>query len=454
MQNHTTISNGRFFDLRHITMTMAGFIGGPVTAVIAAIIASLYRYNVGGTGLMGGLSIIIIFACFGSILGKHLRNNENKKKPLFWFLIGVVMVCILLLIIEFIIPLSSGITPVFRTDFGLFFIITPLAMTIILSFYFRIYNIFSKALMLDTILKDSPINLVIFNGNGPILVSKNLKAQPQYSQYIDNIFPVQNIRLEKLHETNSLHREIVREDGRHFIADLSGFQMPTGEYACVAVVNDVTDGKLEQEKLKAAKEKFYKAFQMGPHMMAILNKSDNKYVDVNRRYLEAMGLDREELIGKTPIETGVSDNQYKKIINVLEANGSVQNMESSLVMKSGLTGLILSAESIQFDDQECYLLAFNDISEMKRLQADKIDQLTRNLRLEAELSQSNQLVADIIKNMTDAFYVLDSQWRFVFVNDRAEGILQRTQEELLGEDVWELYPYHKRKLCKTVFSKG
>ena len=120
MQNHTTISNGRFFDLRHITMTMAGFIGGPVTAVIAAIIASLYRYNVGGTGLMGGLSIIIIFACFGSILGKHLRNNENKKKPSFWFLIGVVMVCILLLIIEFIIPLSSGITPVFRTDFGLF----------------------------------------------------------------------------------------------------------------------------------------------------------------------------------------------------------------------------------------------------------------------------------------------------------------------------------------------
>lgn len=33
MQDHIMIGEGRFFDFRHITMTMAGFVGGPITAV-------------------------------------------------------------------------------------------------------------------------------------------------------------------------------------------------------------------------------------------------------------------------------------------------------------------------------------------------------------------------------------------------------------------------------------
>lgn len=35
------VVEGRFVDFRHITMTMTGFIGGPVSAVIAAIMSSL-----------------------------------------------------------------------------------------------------------------------------------------------------------------------------------------------------------------------------------------------------------------------------------------------------------------------------------------------------------------------------------------------------------------------------
>ena len=73
MSGHTLVVEGRLYDFKLITMTMAGFIGGPISAVIAALLSSLYRYNMGGTGSMEGITNIIIFACFGGILGKYSR---------------------------------------------------------------------------------------------------------------------------------------------------------------------------------------------------------------------------------------------------------------------------------------------------------------------------------------------------------------------------------------------
>lgn len=450
MKDQILVAEGQFFDFRHLTMIMAGFIGGPVTATIAAIIGVLYRFNVGGSGMNGGITSIIVFACFGCILGRHLRGNQNRRKVWFWFILGIAMVCILLLIVAFTAPWGSGL--VLRAVSVPYLIITPVATTIIFSFYFWIYNIFSKALMLDTILNDSAMNLVVFNANGPILVSKNLKSQPQYSQYIDNIFPVQDIKIANLHKLKQLHREIARVDGRHFVADLSSFQMPGGENACVAIVTDVTEQKVEQERLRAANERFSTAFQLAPCMMAIIRKSDYRYVDVNRRFLDARGFNYEDVIGKTPIEIGVSESEFEKTIKSLEAEIPVQNFQHSLVTKDGQNGtVLLSAEEIQIDNQECILFAYNDITEMKQMQTERVEQLTKHLKLEEELSQSNQLIADIISNMPDGFYSLDNQWRFTFVNKKAEELFQKTQAELIGEVMWVIDPQARGTILELNF---
>ena len=102
--------------------------------------------------------------------------------------------------------------------------------------------------------------------------------------------------------------------------------------------------------------------------------------------------------------------------------------------KDGQNGtVLLSAEEIQIDNQNCILFAYNDITEMKQMQTERVEQLTKHLKLEEELSQSNQLIADIISNMPDGFYSLDNQWRFTFVNKKAEELFQKTQSELIGD---------------------
>ncbi|MES2525220.1 MAG: ATP-binding protein [Gemmatimonadota bacterium] len=46
----------------------------------------------------------------------------------------------------------------------------------------------------------------------------------------------------------------------------------------------------------------------------------------------------------------------------------------------------------------------------------------------------------VLASIADAFYLLDHDWRFTYVNDAAEPLLQRTREALIGRTLWEVFP--------------
>jgi PAS domain S-box-containing protein len=48
--------------------------------------------------------------------------------------------------------------------------------------------------------------------------------------------------------------------------------------------------------------------------------------------------------------------------------------------------------------------------------------------------------ARLLETMPDAFFRLDRQWRFTYVNREAEKLLLRGREELSGRDIWEEFP--------------
>ncbi|WP_022836911.1 PAS domain S-box protein [Salisaeta longa] len=47
---------------------------------------------------------------------------------------------------------------------------------------------------------------------------------------------------------------------------------------------------------------------------------------------------------------------------------------------------------------------------------------------------------DVLESITDAFFAVDRNWRFTYLNERAETLLQRSREELIGQNVWEEFP--------------
>ncbi|GGA66488.1 hypothetical protein GCM10011521_00750 [Arenimonas soli] len=61
-------------------------------------------------------------------------------------------------------------------------------------------------------------------------------------------------------------------------------------------------------------------------------------------------------------------------------------------------------------------------------------------RARAALDEAEQELSSVFESISDAFYTLDRDWRFVFVNPRAEQLMQRAREQLLGESVWDAFP--------------
>lgn len=54
------------------------------------------------------------------------------------------------------------------------------------------------------------------------------------------------------------------------------------------------------------------------------------------------------------------------------------------------------------------------------------------------LQQEQQL--EVLESISDAFYAVDDEWRFTYINPRAAELWGRSREELLGKVFWEEFP--------------
>lgn len=48
--------------------------------------------------------------------------------------------------------------------------------------------------------------------------------------------------------------------------------------------------------------------------------------------------------------------------------------------------------------------------------------------------------AAILESITDAFFALNTEWQFTYVNRQAEKVLGHERGSLLGKTIWSMYP--------------
>ncbi|WP_246999364.1 PAS domain S-box protein [Halosolutus gelatinilyticus] len=61
-------------------------------------------------------------------------------------------------------------------------------------------------------------------------------------------------------------------------------------------------------------------------------------------------------------------------------------------------------------------------------------------RLERRKRELESELGEIFGRISDAVYALDEEWRFTHVNDRAAELLDRSRDELVGGNVWDMFP--------------
>ncbi len=133
---------------------------------------------------------------------------------------------------------------------------------------------------------------------------------------------------------------------------------------------DITSRKQAESALRQSEEKFFKAFQCNPDLMAISTLNEGRYVEVNDAFVRITGYERQEAIGRTSQELGVwvvpeeRDNLSKQI----QEHGSIRGLELELRVKSGeLRTYNLSGEIIDIDGEAHLLFTTRDITESKRM---------------------------------------------------------------------------------------
>jgi len=89
---------GVIYDGRSIIVSLAGFIGGPVTATVAALMCAAYRLYLGGAGAVVGVLVVIESALFGVAFYYLRRRNPRWERPVWLWLFGVVVQSVMLLL--------------------------------------------------------------------------------------------------------------------------------------------------------------------------------------------------------------------------------------------------------------------------------------------------------------------------------------------------------------------
>ncbi|HEY9884122.1 MAG TPA: PAS domain S-box protein, partial [Thermosynechococcaceae cyanobacterium] len=80
--------------------------------------------------------------------------------------------------------------------------------------------------------------------------------------------------------------------------------------------------------------------------------------------------------------------------------------------------------------------------EVKRVEetAEQTWATVERARAEAALRQSEEQCRNILESIAEAFFALDENWRFTYVNRSVEVLLDRTPGDLIGKSIWEEYP--------------
>ncbi len=120
--------------------------------------------------------------------------------------------------------------------------------------------------------------------------------------------------------------------------------------------------------LRSSDERFSKAFNVSPELIAIVRVSDTRIIDANASFIRMTGRDRDAVIGSalSDLQLIVQDTEVAQLLQKGAAAQSIRDAECLLHASSGeLRNVLISSESIRLDEEPCILITARDVTTLK-----------------------------------------------------------------------------------------
>ncbi len=207
----------------------------------------------------------------------------------------------------------------------------------------------------------------------------------------------------------------------------------SGDYAGgrIELYYDVTDRKRSEHARHAERTLLERVLEASPTGIAIFD-TDGEIRRANQQFskwLRLTGTDPETyVLGGLPLldEDGdVIPYSERPAARALATGESVVNQHGQIEGRDGQTRwLSINAEPL---DDDGVVVTIDDITQLKE-QARRLERQHDDLKAE---------LAAVFERIDDAFYALDDDLRFTYVNDRAKTLLGHSESELLGRNIWQ-----------------
>lgn len=142
---------------------------------------------------------------------------------------------------------------------------------------------------------------------------------------------------------------------------------------CLFIFSDVTELKMNEQKLRISDEKYSKAFHASPAPSSITTLRDGRYVDVNESYTILVGYTKEELLQSTTIDINFFPDKEDraKFISELIKTGQLRNYVTQMYSKvKGIRTTSISAEIIELQSEKCIIWVGYDITDQINLEKE------------------------------------------------------------------------------------
>ncbi|MBW3568499.1 MAG: PAS domain S-box protein, partial [Proteobacteria bacterium] len=142
-----------------------------------------------------------------------------------------------------------------------------------------------------------------------------------------------------------------------------------------------------------------------------------------------LGITPESLDENSSMRAFIHPDDRERVLKAREEalrGRDVAEVEHRIVRPDGETRIVVQRGRLITDSEGRPQLLYGTMQDV-----------TEARKAEAEIKELETRLASTLENITDAFITLDREWRFTYVNRRAEQILHRSREELLGRIAWD-----------------
>ncbi len=458
MLTTTALFPGVLIDSRSIFISMAGLMGGGLSAGVAALLALVCRMILGGIGAPVGYAIIVTAALLGTGYHHMHRNARARltKKQLYAFGLIVHMDMLLLM---FALPADIRWVVIEKITLPVL-LIYPIG-TVLIGRLLMIQDertateqaLRESQQRLTAILRAAPTGIGVIKNRVFVEVNPRICEITGYSsdELIGHSARMLYVSEEEFVRSGEELLGQISEKGAGAVEtqwrgkdssmiDVLFSATPLHRRDVSAGVTfaalDITERKESERELKESERRFKALHNATFGGIAIHQRG--KILECNQGLSEISGYSQDELIGMDGLLLVAEESRKEVMNNIMSAYE--QSYEVTGLRKNGEKYPIrLAARNIPYQGRPVRVVEFTDITERKQA--------------EEALRESEVKYRALVESSNDLIWELDENERFSYVSPQVEAILGYTPEELIGTSPYDLMAPDEAERVRRVFQE-